>query len=94
MWDVGEHLSSTSFEGFQLLQCPRPVRAEQARETSVSKNFSARLTASAVVGFVIGITNALDLLAASRTGLVEAAMHGHLGTKSSDLLGEFFPGFG
>ena len=42
----------------------------------------------AIVGFVVGITNSLDLLAAARTGLIVAAMDSHLGTKRGDFLGE------
>ncbi len=48
----------------------------------------------AVVGFVIGIANALDLLAAPWTRLVEAAVHGHLGTKSGDFFREALFGLG
>src|SRR5437667_6037152 len=46
----------------------------------------------AVVGFVVRVTNTLNLLAASRTRLAIADMHRHIFTKRCHFFWEFFPG--
>jgi hypothetical protein len=48
----------------------------------------------AVVGFVVCVANALDLLAAAGTGQIEATVDGHFGTEGGDLLREAFVGLG
>ena len=85
---------SSTLQSFQFVESARPVSAEQAREAAVGQDLAAGLAAGAVVGFVVGIADALHLLPAARTGLIEAAVHGHLGPKCGDLFGEFLLGFG
>ena len=46
-----------------------------------------------IVGFVRGVADALDLRAAAHAGLLIAAMHRHIFTKSCHLLGKAVAGF-
>ena len=48
----------------------------------------------AVVGFVVGVADALDGLAAGGAGLAEAAVDGHVFAEGGDFFGEGFGGFG
>ena len=77
-----------ALEGFHPVKGAREVRAQQPGETSVSQDLSAGLAASTVVGFVVGVANALDGITAARAGLAEAAMYRHLRAKRCDLFGE------
>src|ERR1700722_15723537 len=79
---------------FQFIERSRPVGSEKPRQATVSQHFAAGLTTGAVVGLVIGIANALDLLATARAGLVEASVHSHLRPESRHSFWEFFLGFG
>jgi hypothetical protein len=47
--------------GLQLIEPAWPIVLEQSREGAICQNLPARLTAGAVVGFIIGIANALLL---------------------------------
>ena len=80
--------ASAALQGFQLIEGARPVGAEEPGEAAVGQDLSAGLAAGAVVGFVVCVANALDLLAAARAGLAKAAVDGHLRTKCRDLLRE------
>src|ERR1700721_3143621 len=53
---------------FQFIERSRPVGSEKPRQATVSQHFAAGLTTGAVVGLVIGIAKALDLLATARAG--------------------------
>jgi len=83
-----------AFEGFKLLEGAGPIGAEQAREAAVGEDFAAGLAGGAIVGFIVGITDALNGVATTRTGLAEAAVNSHLGTKCRDALRESFSGLG
>ena len=48
----------------------------------------------AVVGFVVGVADALDGAAAARAGLAEAAVDGEFRAECGDVLGKFLSGFG
>ena len=52
------------------------------------------LAARAVIGFVIGVTEALDCGPADRTWFAKAAMHGHAIPECGDVFRELIPGFG
>src|SRR5712692_8885413 len=80
-------------EEFELVEGTGPVFAEKARERAVGEELSAGLARGAIVGFVGGITDALDFCVAARAGLLVAAVNGHAFTKSGDVLGEFSGGF-
>src|ERR1039457_7053977 len=54
-----ETLLSAAFQSFQLIKSTRPVRAEKAREAAVGKHLAAGLASGAVIGFIVGIANAL-----------------------------------
>src|SRR5579864_2062939 len=60
----------------------------QSRQRAVGEQPTPSLTARAVVAFVVGVGNALYRGAAHRARLLETTVHGHLGTKSGDLLGK------
>ena len=77
--------ASLPLERLQLLQGARPIGPEQTRQSPVGKQLSSRLAASTVVRFVIGVADALDLVAAPATCLAKAAVHGHLRPKRGDL---------
>src|ERR1700744_4487195 len=77
-------------QSLKLFEGARPVGAEQAGERAVGEDAAVGLADGAVVGFVVGIADALDGCAAARAGKIEAALHGHLGTEGGDLLGEVF----
>src|ERR1700742_2844357 len=77
-------------QSLKLFEGARPVGAEQARERAVGEDAAVGLACGAVVGFVVGVADALDGRAAARAGEVEAAVHGHLRTEGGDLLGEVF----
>jgi len=78
---------SAALECFEFIEGARPVGAEQAGEAAVGQHLAARLAAGAVVGFVVGIADALDHLSAARAGLVEAAVDRHSGAKGVTLSG-------
>ena len=78
---------------FKFIQSARPVGAQEARETAVGEYFATSLTARAIVGFVVGVADALDLLATARTRLIEFAVHSEVGTERSHALGKGPCGF-
>src|SRR5687768_10439996 len=67
---------------------------EQAGERAVGEDLAAALAARAVVRLAVRVDDALDLRAADRAGLAEAAVHGHALAKRGDLLGEPVAGLG
>src|ERR1700722_12681942 len=76
------------FEGFQFLQCSRPVFSKKPGQATVCQYLASGLTMSAVVRLVICIANTLHRLAASWAGLSEASMHRHVLPKGCDLFRE------
>ncbi len=62
----------------QFVQRARPVFSQQARQTAVRQHAPFRLAASAVIGLIVCIADALDRIAAPRTWLPIAPMHRHL----------------
>src|SRR5262245_25428511 len=70
----------------QLVQRARPVVLQQLRERAVLQDAPAGLATRAVVALVLRAHDALDRRGAHRTGLAEAAVHGHVGAKGRDLL--------
>ena len=83
-----------AFQGFKLFEGAGPIGPQQARKAAIGEDFAAGLAGGAVVGFVVGVANALDGAAATRAGLAEAAVDRHFGAKGGDVFGEFCPGFG
>src|SRR5271165_1816509 len=81
-------LCSAAFEGFEFVQGAGPVFAEQAGEAAVGEDFSAGLATGAVVGLVVGVADALNLLSAAGAGLVKLAMHGEFGAEGGDAFGK------
>src|SRR6266849_1286524 len=81
-------------EEFELVEGAWPIFAAKAREGAIGVEFSAGLARGAIVGFVGGVTDALDFCVAARAGLFVAAVHGHAFAKGGDVLGEFAGGFG
>src|SRR5262249_15029552 len=57
-------------------------------ERAVGEQLAAGLARRAIVGFVLGIDDALDRRSAVRAGLAEAAVHGHALPERGDLLRE------
>src|SRR5579871_5285737 len=81
-----EYESSTSLQSFQLIERARPVRTQQARQTSVRQHLASGLAAGAIVGFFIGVPNPQNLFAAPRTRQPVASVHGHVFAERGDLL--------
>src|ERR1035438_8876321 len=79
-----------ALQGFQFLQRARPVLAEQTREAAVRQHLPPFLAARTIVGFVAGIADALDFLAAARARLAVAPMHGHPFAERGHLLRNFW----
>ena len=75
-------------EGFELVEGAGPVGAEEAGEAAVGEDFAAGLAGGAVVGFVVGVADALDGCGAAGAGEIEAAVHGHVGAEGGDFFGE------
>src|SRR5688572_12035227 len=72
-----------SFERFERAG---PIFTEETRERPIGQQASAGLAVGAVVGFVCGVDDPLDGVAADRAWLSIAAMNGHSFTEGSDLL--------
>ncbi len=68
-----------------------PRRRERLRS---ARTFPAGLATCAVVGLVVGVTDALDLFAASWAGLAEASVNGHVFAEGGDFFGEACVCFG
>ena len=71
-----------------------PVGFEEPGETAVGQDFAAGLAGGAVVGFVVGIADALDRGAADGARLLEAAVDGHFGAEGGYFFGKAGFGFG
>src|SRR5688572_27786496 len=65
-----------------------PVAAQQAAQGAVGQHLAVGLAARAVVDLVLGVADALHQSLAGRAGLQVATVHGHIGAKRGDLLGE------
>src|ERR1700733_3396374 len=79
-------LPSPPLERLQFIQGPRPVGAQQPRQGPIREHPAARLALRAVIGFVVGVADALHRLATSRARQPIAPMHRHVFTKC----GHFF----
>ena len=77
-----------ALEGFQFIQRAGPVGAEEAGEATIGENFAVRLAAGAVVGFVVGVADSLNFLAAPGAGLSVTAVRCHPLSECGDLFGE------
>ena len=75
-------------DGFQLFERARPVRPEEAGESTVGEDFAGGLAFRAVVRFVIGVANAQDFFAAHGARQSVAAVYGHVFAECGDLFGE------
>src|SRR5437762_812981 len=71
----------------QIFNSPRPIFLKQSRQRSIRQDFAFGLASGAVVGFVFGVADALDLDAADWTGLAELAVDGEVGAEGSDVAG-------
>ena len=85
---------SAFFERFEFVEGAGPVCAEEPGEAAVGENFSVGLALGAVIGFIVGVADALDGLAAGWAGFSEAAVDGHVVAEGGDFLGEVAGGFG
>jgi hypothetical protein len=79
---------------FELVEGAGPVCTEEPRQAAVREYFAVGLALGAVVGFVVGVANALDGLAASGAGLAETSMDGHVWAEGCDFFREGLGGFG
>jgi hypothetical protein len=87
-------LGNLSFlQGFEFVERAGPVCAEEARQASVREDFSVGLAVGAVIGFVVGVADPLDGLAAGGAGLAKAAMDDHVFAEGGDFFGEGLGGF-
>src|SRR5437868_2512032 len=77
----------------QRLDGPGPVVLEQARQRAVGQQLAASLAARTIVGFILGVTDALNGCATYRAGLAIASMNRHACVKGGDFLGEGVRGF-
>ena len=50
----------TALERFEFFQGARPVGSKQAREAAVGEYLASGLARGTVVGFVVGVADALD----------------------------------
>src|SRR6266851_6665793 len=81
-------------EEFEFFEGAGPIFAEKAGEGAVGEELSAGLAGGAIVGFVGGVTDALDFGAATRTRLFVTAVNGHAFAKGGHVFGEFIARFG
>ena len=91
---VARCLRAGALESFEFIERARPVGFQEAGEAAIGENFSSGLAAGAVVGFVVGVANALDFFSTGHAGLSIAAVNGHLFSKCGDFFGEGGFGFG
>jgi hypothetical protein len=63
-------------------------RTQQARKTPIGQHLAPSLATRAVVGFIVGVANALNRIAASRTRLAISAMHRHVLAESRHFFGK------
>ncbi len=81
-------LKLATFEGFEFVEGARPVGAEETGEAAVGEELAAGLAGGAVIGLVVGVSDALDLFAAARARLPVAAVDGHVLAEGGDFFGE------
>lgn len=81
-------------EQFELVEGAGPVFAEEAGEGAVGEDSPTGLASRTVVGFVAGVTDALDFAAATRARFFITAVDGHVFTERGNFFGEFSSGFG
>src|SRR5438270_6149332 len=77
-----------ALQGFEFFEGAGPVGAQQAREAAIREDFSGGLAAGTVVGFVVGVANALDSFSTSEAGLAVAAMDLHIWAKGGHFFGK------
>src|SRR6185437_11228960 len=75
-------------ERLQFVQGARPVRSQQPRQTAVDEILAPGLAAGTIVGFIIGVANALNLCATSGTWFPIAPMNSHALAECGDLFRE------
>src|SRR5262249_9796033 len=91
MWALGRALHPVPGGGpglFELLEAPRPVLLEEARQRAIRQEPPSGLAGGAVVGLVVGVDDALDRRAAVRARLPVATVDGHPLPEGGHLLGE------
>src|ERR1700733_3620678 len=81
-------VASAPLQRLQFIQRPRPIGAKQPRQGPIREHPAARLALRAIIGFVVGIANALHRLAAARARQPIAPMHRHVFTKRGHLFGK------
>ena len=69
----------------ELVDRTRGVAFEESREATIGKQLPARLAACAIICFVVGVPDALHGRLATRAGLAELSMDGHLFAKRRHL---------
>src|SRR6266516_4830678 len=74
--------------GLPLFERSGPIGLEQSRERSIGEHTAAGLACRAVVGFVVGVANALEGGSADWAGLLVAAMDRHPVFERAHLLWE------
>jgi uncharacterized protein (TIGR00369 family) len=77
---------------FQLFRRARPVLAQQAAERPVCQQFPRGLAMRAIVGFICGVADALDLGPTVRAGLAVAAVDRHVIAKCGDFFRKLVAG--
>jgi hypothetical protein len=87
-------ISSATLESFQFVQGARPVGTQQSRQTTIGKHLAPRLAARAIVGLLVGVANAQDLVSTARTGFAITAMDRHVFAEGRHLFREFGLRFG
>src|ERR1700722_3827984 len=83
-----------ALQRFQLFERARPVVAEKTREAAIGEEFTAGLAFGAVVGFFVGVADALNFLAAARAGLAEFSVRSHFGAERGHFLRKILRSFG
>src|SRR5690348_13140591 len=74
----------------EIVKRARPTRLEQARQRAVGQYRATCLAVGAVIGFIVGIDDALHRSPAVRARFAEAAVHGHLRPERRDAFREVF----
>src|SRR5580698_2654987 len=69
---------SAALERLQLVQASRPIRAEQARQSPIGEQLSARLTAGTIIRLLVGVADTLHRITAARARLAVAPVYRHL----------------
>ena len=72
----------------QLIQVPRPVVFQQARQRAVGEDPASGLASWTVVRLIVGVADSLHGRTAHGTGFPEPAVHRHPRTERGHLLGE------